>query len=105
MSQATSQTMTGRRWLQELCDATKPPPASTDAVRDMLSAWSEVSAARQAIFAHPARPSTLGAEDADMVDELRAREAVWMAALAAARDRVAAAKIALAKAKRYQQAR
>ena len=95
--------MTARAWLERLRDATTAPPA-TDVAADLLSAYAPIAAARKAILDEPERPTTLSADLAPLVDELAAREAIWLAALAAARDRVVTARVAMSQARRYQQA-
>lgn len=94
--------MTAKAWLERLRDATVAPPA-TDAVSELLAAWAPIAAARKAIFDEPARPTTLPAELASRVAEVADRERVWHEALAAARDRVVASRVAMGKARRYQQ--
>ncbi|HEY3802787.1 MAG TPA: hypothetical protein VGL61_09255 [Kofleriaceae bacterium] len=94
--------MTAKAWLERLRDATVAPP-STDVVSELLAAWAPIAAARKAIFDEPARPTTLAAELAPLVAELAERERIWHDALAAARDRVVSSRLAVGKARRYQQ--
>lgn len=95
--------MSATSWLERLRDATVAPPA-TDVVAELLAAWAPIAAARARIFAEPDHPTVLGAEHVPLVAELRAREDAWTSALAALRDRVVASRLAIAKARRYQQA-
>jgi hypothetical protein len=95
--------MTAKAWLERLRDATTAPPAS-DVAAELLAAWAPIAAARKAIFDEPGAPTKLPRELAPLVDELAVREAVWLAVLAAARDRVVTARVAMGKARRYQQA-
>ncbi len=95
--------MTARDWLDRLRDATAAPPPSDD-VSELLAAWAPIASARKALFDAPERPASLPRELAPLVAELKAREDAWVAALAAARDRVVASRVGMAKARRYQRA-
>ena len=94
--------MTAARWLERLRDATPLPP-ETDIAAELLTAWQAIAAARKAIFDEADRPTKLAHEHAPLAAELKAREDAWLAALGAARDRVAGSRLALGKARRYQQ--
>jgi hypothetical protein len=95
--------MTPRDWLDRLCDATAAPPA-IDGVSELLAAWAPIASARRALFDAADRPASLPRELAPLVAELKAREDAWVAAFAAARDRVVASRVGIAKARRYQHA-
>jgi hypothetical protein len=93
--------MTAAEWLQRLRDVTVAPPV-TDIAAELLAAWAPIASARKALFDAPDLPASLPRELAPLVAELKAREDMWVAGLAAARDRVVASRVGIAKARRYQ---
>ncbi|HEX4450659.1 MAG TPA: hypothetical protein VH143_07305 [Kofleriaceae bacterium] len=95
--------MTAADWIERLRDLTVAPPV-TDIAAEILAAWTPIASARRALFDAPDRPASLPRELAPLVAELKAREDAWASALAAARERVVAARVGMAKARRYQRA-
>jgi hypothetical protein len=95
--------MTPQQWLERLRDLTVAPP-DTDIAADLLAAWTPIASARKVLFDAADRPASLPRELAPLAAELKAREDAWLAALAAARDRVVASRVGIAKARRYQHA-
>lgn len=80
--------MLARDVLLKLCAATPAPPLGVS-LEALLEAFHQMADARQTILDEVQVPTpATSTEERELLDELRAREAVWEAALTAARTRI-----------------